>query len=172
MISHEWESILNIAEDAFNEKTKVPLNLQHLLLEEAATGSSITNAAKVFQKIKQAYYEKTGKFLTSKQIGFIQNGTVPKYLSLFKPDSRDTAIFQGYYGVSCPSYKSWRVEQKSRLHYIDCDHLFQEKTVSKCRHCQIPLYKERLLHILKTARCENCNTEIDLPEELEEYARS
>ena len=31
MISHEWESILNIAEDAFNEKTKVPLNAQHLL---------------------------------------------------------------------------------------------------------------------------------------------
>jgi len=172
MISHEWESILNIAEDAFNEKTKVPLNSQHLLLEEAATASSITNAAKTFQKIKQVYYDKTGKFLTSKQIGFIQNGTVPKYLSLFKPDSRDTAIFQGYYGLSCPSCKSWRVEEKSNLHCIDCDCTFQEKTVSKCGHCQIPLYKERLVHILKTARCENCNTEIDLPEELEEYARS
>jgi len=52
MISHEWKSILNIAEDAFNEKTKVPLNAQHLLLEYVATASSITNAAKTFQKIK------------------------------------------------------------------------------------------------------------------------
>ena len=52
IISHEWESILNIAEDVFNEKTKVPLNAQHLLLEEAATASSITNAAKTFQKVK------------------------------------------------------------------------------------------------------------------------
>jgi len=52
IIFHEWESILNIAEDAFNEKTKVPLNAQHLLLEYVATASSITNAVKTFQKIK------------------------------------------------------------------------------------------------------------------------
>lgn len=170
IISHEWENILNIAEDAFNEKTKVPLNTQHLLLTEAATASSITNAATTFQVIKQLYYAKTGKFLTSKQIGFIQNGTVPKYLSLFKPDSRDTAIFQGYYGLACHKCKSWRVEKKAKLHCIDCDFTFQEKTVSKCAHCQIPFYKERLVHIIKTGRCEDCNVENQLPDELIQYA--
>ena len=47
---------------------------------------------------------------------------------------------------------------------------FKEKTVSKCRYCQIPLYKERLVHIIKTGRCEECNTENNLPEELINYA--
>ena len=84
---------------------------------------------KTFQKIKLNQYEKTGKFLTTKQIGFIQNGTVPKYLSLFKPDSRDTAIFQGYYGVSCLDCKSWRIEEKANLNCIDCDHSFQENGI-------------------------------------------
>jgi len=45
-----------------------------------------------------------------------------------------------------------------------------KKTVSKCRYCQIPLYKERPVHIVKTGRCEECNTENNLPEELIEYA--
>lgn len=148
---------------------KVPLNTQNLLLAEAATASSLTNAGRMFQKIKLNQYEKTGKFLTTKQMGFIQNGIVPKYLSLFKPDSRDTAIFQGYYGVRCPDCKSWRIEEKTNLHCIDCDHSFQEKTVSKCTHCQIPLYKERLVHIIKTGRCEDCNVENHLPNELIEY---
>jgi len=75
-----------------------------------------------------------------------------------------------------PYCKSWRVEEKAgnftNLNCIDCDHSFQEKTVSKCTYCQIPLYKERLVHIVKTGRCEDCNTEIALPEELIEYARS
>ncbi len=44
IITHEWDVVLDIAEDAFNEKTKVPLNMQHIILLEDATASSITKA--------------------------------------------------------------------------------------------------------------------------------
>ena len=36
----------------------------------------------------------------------------------------------------------------------------------------IKLYKERLLHIVKTSKCENCNEVVDLPQELVDYAKS
>jgi len=58
----------------------------------------------------------------------------------------------------------------SSLAYIDCDHSFKEKTVSKYWHCQIPLYKERLVYIIKTGRCKNYNNENLLPEEIMNYA--
>ncbi len=79
-------------------------------------------------------------------------------------------------GIPCPDCNSWRVKDSAgdftNLICIDCDHCFKEKTVSKCTYCQIPLYKEKLIHIIKTGRCEDCNTEISLPNELIEYARS
>jgi hypothetical protein len=178
-LNHEWDAVLDIAENTFNEKTKVPLNLQNLLLVEAATASSITFAGMTFLKSNYIQYEKIGAFLTTKQIGHIQNGITRKSLPLFKPDSRDTALFQKYYGLSCPECKSWRVYELiaeksdgSNLGCYDCGISFKEKTVSKCRYCQIPLYKERLVPIIKTGRCEECNNENNLPEELVEYADS
>ncbi len=154
----------------------MPLNTQHLLLAEAATASSITHAGRGFMKLKHDEYEKLGKFLTPKQIGKFQNGTIEEALPLFKPDSRDTAIFQKYVGIQCQC-GSWRVEEKpehtedgKNLRCLDCRTDFFGKTVSKCRCCQIPLYKEDLVHIIKTNYCENCNTSIELPLELIEYA--
>ena len=130
-----------------------------------------------FLKSNYLQYQKIGSFLTTKQIGHIQNGITRKSLPLFKPDSRDTALFQKYYGLSCPECKSWRVYELiaeksdgSNLGCYDCGISFKEKTVSKCRYCQIPLYKERLVHIIKTGRCEECNNENRLPEELINYA--
>jgi len=176
-INHEWDAVLDIAENTFNEKTKVPLNLQNLLLIEAATASSITFAGMTFLKSSYLQYQKIGSFLTTKQIGHIQNGITRTSLSIFKPDSRDTAIFQKYYGLSCIECKSWRVyelidrkQDGSNLGCYDCGISFKEKTISKCWHCQIPLYKENLVHIIKTGRCEECNNENRLPEELINYA--
>ena len=90
---------MDIAENTYNEKTKVLINLQNLLLIEAATASSITFAGMTFLKSNYIQYEKIGAFLTTKQIGHIQNGVTRRTLPLFKPDSRDSAIFQKYYGL-------------------------------------------------------------------------
>ena len=171
ILNHEWNAVLDIAENAFNEKTKVPLNMQHIILLEAATASSITKAGETFQTLKLQEYNKLGKHLTSKQIGKFQEGIIPECLSIFKPDSRETALFGKFSGFSCINCESWRVTgYPNNLSCIDCIHRFKEKSINKCWHCQIPLYKERLVHIIKTGRCEECNNENILPEELVEYA--
>ena len=112
----------------------MPLNTQQLILLPAATASILTNAGHTFQKLKLKEYEKLSKFLTAKQIGKFQEGTIPDPLSLFKPDSRDTAIFQKYYGLQCPENNSWRVlertdktEDGSNLKCIDCEPLSRER---------------------------------------------
>jgi len=77
----------------------------------------------------------------------------------------------------CPECKSWRIQKLltdkpdgSNLECYNCEYSFKEKTVSKCRYCQFPFYKENLIHVIKTGRCEECNTDNILPEELVEYA--
>jgi len=171
ILNHEWDAVLDIAENAFNEKTKVPLNMQYILLLEAATASSITKAGETFQTLKLKEYHNLGKHLTPKQIGKFQDGIIPECMSIFKPDSRETALFGKFSGFSCPNCESWRVTgHPSSLSCIDCNHHFKEKSINKYWHCQIPLYKERLIHIIKTGRCEECNNENILPEELVEYA--
>jgi len=64
-LNHEWDAILDIAENTYNEKTKVPLNLQNLLLIEASTASSITYAGMTFLKSNYIQYQKIGTFLTT-----------------------------------------------------------------------------------------------------------
>jgi hypothetical protein len=96
ILNHEWDSVLDVAEDSFNEKTKVPLNMQHIILLEAATASSITKAGETFQTLKLLEYKKLGKHLTSKQIGKFQEGIIPECVSIFKLDSRDTALFGNF----------------------------------------------------------------------------
>ena len=145
--------------------------MQHIILLEAATASSITKAGETFQTLKLQEYHKLGKHLTSKQIGKFQEGIIPECASIFKPDSRETALFGKFSGFQCSKCKSWRVTgHPSSLCCIDCNHIFKEKSINKCWHCQIPLYKERLVHIVKTGRCEECNNENILPEELLNYA--
>ena len=194
ILNHEWTSVLDIATDALDGKTKVPVNTQILLVTEASTMSSITNAGKTYLKVKEYQYNKMGDFITSKQIGHIQHGEIPKYLSLFKPDSRDTAIFQGFFGIPCMKCKSWRVEEKigngTNVRCIQCDNRFLAKTISKCKYCQIPLYKEDLLDMITAYEqrvkngfenddgqpveypCPSCNVQNALPDELIEYAQS
>lgn len=199
ILNHEWNAVLDTAEDCFNEKTKVPLNTQQIMVVEAATASSITDAAKTFQVLKFQEYKKLGKFITSKQIGKFMDGTIPESLSIFKPDSRDTAIFQRFYGLSCPKCDSFRVTERtgikkdgSNLDCIDCDTSFKGRNVNKCRYCQIPLYKEDLLDMVTAQRqrvknmeytndesqeipeypCTSCGTDNHLPLELVEYAQS
>ena len=170
----QMEIMLSNCKYAFDDKTKVPINTEHLLLEFLATTGSLSYGGQVFLKSKIEHIGVQIKYLTAKQATKFQKGDKQSKLPLFKPDTRDTAIYMGYYGVQCEC-KSWRVRQKADsndLECFDCDAIFTAKTISKCRYCQIPLYKERLLHIVKTGKCEDCNTDIDLPQELIEYATS
>ena len=172
----QWDAILGIAEDAVNEKTKIPQNTEHLLLYCLATESSLTQGAKIFMKTRVKLMEQVGKFLTVKQATKFKNGDKPNQLPLFDPDSRDVAIFLKYYGLQCPKCKSWKVRQHSdsrELHCIDCDNTFTGRTVSKCWYCQAPLYKEDLIKMIpKENHCPHCDKEVRLPQELINYANA
>jgi len=99
--------------------------------------SSISSAGITFLKLSYKQYEKISEFLTSKQIGHIQNVVTRKTLLLFIPDSRDTAIFQKYYGLQCPKCESWRVHKiltdkpEGQIWNVMTEYSFKEKTVSK-----------------------------------------
>jgi len=169
---HDWEAHLNIAKEIFNQKDKVPANTIHLLLYCLATESSLNHGT-------VAFFEKYKKVLTltSKQATKYQKGKVTNMLPIFKPHSRDTAIFLNYYGMPCEKCDSWCVAAetdkgaKTYLKCYDCEHVFEGKTVAKCRFCQIPLYKEGLQAIINHQNCcPNCNSELELPAELVQYA--
>ncbi len=188
----EWDILLDILEDTFNEKTKVPMNTEHLLLFRGAISESVTFAAVGFFEDRMIQLKKIKKLLTGKQIGYYQDNDIKLQLSLFKPDSRDTAIFQKYYGLQCVKCDSWRVKELSvslpdgsNLKCKDCEHTFYEKTVNRCRYCQMPLYKEHLHDMIVSHNqmvkngnedagypCVECQTENKLPQELVEYGLS
>lgn len=172
----QWRTIINNCKYAFDEKTKVPENTEQILLECLATSSgSMSEGAYLFMDTKIKFLKNQGKsMLTSKQGRKFQLGDRASQLPLLKPLTRDEAVFLDYFGVQCKC-NSWRVRLKlgsKNVECYDCNLIFAAKTVSKCRYCQIPLYKENLLHIVKTDKCENCNTEIILPQELTDYANS
>ncbi|MCH9658446.1 hypothetical protein K0U27_07095 [archaeon] len=163
LFQKEWGAILDIAEDAFNEKTKIPLNTQHIALVKAATESSVTYASRIIFRERMALMDKTGKFMTAKQLGKFQNEDLKSQLPMCVPDSRDTGVFLRYYGLSCTKCDSFMVreladvkEGGSNLQCIKYDNAFKEKTVVKYRFCQISLYKENLIRIIKTGNYENC----------------
>ena len=162
-------TIINNCKNAIDNKTKIPKNTESFLLESLATVLGNTNkCAQVFMEYNFKLLKEQNKFLTLKQATKFKKGGKQSQLLIFKPISRDTAIFLDYTGIQC-SCGSWLVRDFT---CYTCDKKIITQHVSKCNHCQIPLYKERLLHIVKTNKCENCNEIVDLPEELIEYAKS
>lgn len=162
-------TLINNCKNAIDNKTKVPKNTESFLLESLATVLGNTNkCSQVFMEYNFKLLQEQNKFLTLKQASKFQKGNKQSQLSILKPISRDTAIFLGYTGIQC-SCESWRVND---FVCYDCDKKITIQHISKCMSCHIPLYKERLLHIVKTNKCENCDELVDLPEELIEYAKS
>lgn len=162
-------TILENCKNAIDNKTKVPKNTELFLLECLATVLGNTNkCAQVFMEYNFKLLKEQNKFLTLKQATKFQKGGKQSQLLILKPVSRDTAIFLDYTGIQC-TCESWRVNDYT---CYDCDKKINTHHISKCNHCQIPLYKERLLHIVKTNKCENCDETVDLPEELIQYAKS
>jgi len=162
--------------DGLDDKTKIPVNVELPFIECVTTAEGgLNNAVKLFFQGRLKLLEDQGKkLITAKQTAKYLNGDKASKLPLLKHYTRDTAIFGGKFGVDCKC-GSFMVNQKNnsnKVECFDCDLEFTAKTLSKCSYCQTPLYKENLQHIIKTNRCENCNTEITLPEELIEYANS
>ena len=113
--------------------------------------------------------EEQRKFLTQKQATKFQTGGKQSQLFLLKPTSRDFAIYEGYTGVQC-TCSSWRVRPKldhtTDWECYDCDKIIPKQHIPKCSCCQIPLYTDRIQHIIKTGKCDNCNEDIELPQVL------
>lgn len=162
-------TMIENCKSALDNKTKIPTNTELILLECMATGiGNISHCAKKFMEIRMLNMEEQGKFLTLKQASKFQNGAKQSQLALLKPLSRDTAMDGGYWGIQCVC-GSWRIREKQdggKLECFDCDKEFPKTFVSKCKHCQIPLFKERLVYIIKNGKCKNCKTSQELPEEL------
>jgi len=162
-----------------DNKTKIPENTELLFLECVSTSKeSLHVAVKIFHDSRMKLLEQQGKkLITAKQTSKYLHGEKESKLPLLKPNTRDSAVFADYFGVQCENSecKSWRVRQQAdtqKIQCFDCGLLFNAKTISKCRYCQMPLFKENLQHIIKTNKCENCNTDVILPEELVQYANS
>jgi len=169
-------TIINNCKNAIDTKTKVPRNTEIFLLECLATVLGNTNkCAEIFMNQNLIRLKEQGKFFTLKQATKFQKGYKQSQLNILKPNSRDTAIYLDCSGVQC-TCGSWNVRdrQNSRdLECYDCDKVLPQGHISKCEHCQIPLFKERLAWMVKhNNKCQNCETENDLPLELVQYASS
>jgi hypothetical protein len=168
-------TIINNCKNAIDNKTKVPKNTEIFLLEcLGAILGSTNKCAEIFMEQNLMRLKEQGKFFTLKQATKFQKGMKQSQLHILKPTSRDQALFLDYVGVQCEC-GSYRVRQKLdsyKLECYDCDNILPPSHISKCEHCKIPLYKERLVRIVKTRKCENCNEILDLPEELVNYAKS
>lgn len=169
----QQRTFISNCKDTLDDKTKIPVNTELLFIEYVTTAAgSLNNAVKIFHDSKMKLLEEQGKkLITAKQTAKYLNGDKTSKLPLLKPDSRDSAIFGGYFGIQC-NCKSWRVREKmdsKNVECFDCNAEFFAKTVSKCTYCQVPLFKENLEHIIKTKKCSNCNSEVNLPEELIDY---
>lgn len=172
-------TIINNCKNVIDYKTKIPSNTEIFLLECLSTILASTNkCAEKFMEQNLIRFKEQGKFLTLKQTTKFQNGTKQSHQFILKPPTRDMAIFLDYTGIQC-TCGSFRVRMKGgngidsfKLICYDCNKILPKCHISKCSVCKIPLYKERLLHIVKTNKCENCDSVIDLPTELIEYAKS
>jgi len=169
-------TIINNCKNAIDNKTKVPKNTELFLLECLSTVlGSVNKCAQVFMEQNLIRLKEQGKFFTLKQATKFQRGGKQSQLNILKPISRDTALYLNCSGVQC-TCGSWNVKDNNNsndLECYDCGKVLPQGHISKCRHCQVPLYKERLEYMVKHKnKCENCDAENDLPQELVQYAKS
>ena len=168
-------TVINNCKNAVDNKTKVSKNVEVFFLECLSTViGNVHKCTRIFMEQNLIRLKEQGKFFTTKQALKFQKGGKQSQQLILKPTSRDQAIFLDYNGVQCEC-GSFRIRQKDnsyKLECYDCDKIITSGHVSKCSSCKIPLYKERLLYIVKTGKCENCNVDIDLPGEMIEYAKS
>lgn len=173
----QMRTVLNNCKNAIDNKTKVPKNTEVFFLEclSIVTGS-VNKCAQVFMEQNLKRLKKQGKFFTTKQASKFQKGGKQSKQIILNPTDRDQAIFLDYIGVQCEC-GSYRIRQKDnsyKLECYDCDRTMPQENghVSKCDGCKIPLFKERLVHIVKTKKCDNCDQVVHLPPSLIEITKS
>ncbi len=169
-------TIIDNCKNAIDHKTKVPKNTELFLLECLSTVlGSVNKCAQVFMEQNLSRLKEQGKFFTLKQATKFQRGGKQSQLEILRPISRDTALYLSCSGVQC-NCGGWNVKTKNDsndLECYDCGKVLPQGHISKCMHCQIPLYKERLEYMIKhNNKCQNCETENDIPQELLQYAKS
>jgi len=173
----QMRTVLNNCKNAIDSKTKVPKNTEVFFLECLSTiTGNVNKCAQVFMEQNLIRLKKQGKFFTTKQASKFQKGGKQSKQIILNPTDRDQAIFLDCIGIQCEC-GSYRIRQKDnsyKLECYDCDRTMPQEHghVSKCNSCKIPLYKERLVHIVKTGKCDNCNEVVDLPPSLIEIAKS
>lgn len=136
--AHILAQVLLLADDAFDERKKIPLHTQHILFHIATITTYNNTAGMYIKRVKRFGEILAGDSLkiadiTSKQVTKTIKGRVSKMLPLYDPKNRDEAISNGFYGKQCtdPDCKSWRVERdigKNKLRCFACDNRFPIKT--------------------------------------------
>jgi len=169
----QMHTALNNCKDAIDSKTKVPRDTAIFLLGYLSTViGNVNKCAELFMKNNLLHLQEQGNFLTRKQASKFQNGMKQSQQFILKPINRDTAIYEGYTGIECKC-GSFRVRHTpDGLECYDCNNIIKGVYIAKCTSCYTPLYKKRLLHIVKTGKCKNCSEPVDLPDTMIEYAKS
>ena len=159
---HDWRSHLDMAQSFFDHKEKIPVNTQHILLHAIGTYSSNNEAAEEYFKLRDNAHKLTGK-----QISKYRSGQIKTKLDIFNPQNRTTAILWNYFGAQCTKCNSWKVLKIKILNNVkcmDCDNIFEAKTISRCNYCRFPYFEEEIDYVKKERSCPNCKEE--LPEYL------
>jgi len=169
----QLHTMINNCKDAIDSKTKVPRDTAIFLLGYLSTVlGNVNKCAELFMKNNLLHLQEQGNYLTSKQASKFQKGMKQSQQIILNPINRDTAIYEGYTGIQC-TCDSWRVRHTpDGLECYDCDKIITGVYIAKCTSCYTPLYKNRLLHIVNTGKCKNCDEKVDLPPALIEYAKS
>lgn len=172
----QMRTIVNNCKNAIDNKTKVPKNTELFLLECLSTiTKSVNKCAEVFMEQNLLHLKEQGKFITLKQATKFQKGMRQSQQFILKPSTRDMALFLDYTGIQCEC-GSYRVRQKQNsydLECYDCDMTLPHGHVSKCEHCNTPLYKERLVYMINhNNECQICEAKNNLPQVLIDFAKS
>lgn len=173
----QQNTMIDNIKNAIDNKTKIPENTELFLLECLATVMGNTNkCGEIFQQIIIMHMKEQGKFLTQKQATKFQSGGKQSKLVILRPTDRDFARYEKYTGIRCNKCQSFRIRAKedhsTNWECFDCDNVMPRQHIAKCSSCQIPLYKERLQHIVKTGECANCHESVELPQTLIDQANS
>ncbi len=169
------DHVIKIATNSADAKTTVPTNVHQIFKETLRVESGILNVAKIFLRTQLHMVENMQQqFITKKQSGKFIKGKEPNQLPLFKPKSREEAIFLGWYGLECKC-GSWRVAtdvggtakaNNERLVCMDCNTHFDGYTVTHCSgqgSCGMLFYIEELRDIHASKKCPNPECKKPIP---------
>lgn len=173
---NEYETLINNLDDAFDDKQKVPKNLEYLFVSILCDATMALNeGATEFMEGRIKLLKAQGKkIITLKQTNkFLKNQKVSN-LELFHPHDIQNAMFDGFIGVQCEC-TSWKVLvselSRHKLQCQDCEKIFPAVNIPRCSTCHLLFYKENIKKIIENnSQCPQCSTAIILFEELKIWA--